>query len=91
MGRISTTICFILALLTVLSIAPPFLLAWACEFASGCIVHGFWHFVIGPGGPRTQALVMVVVPIITLFAYVVVLLGCGKHKDVLDRSGHRFD
>jgi hypothetical protein len=34
---------------------------------------------------------MVVVPIITLFVYVVVLLGCGKRKDVLDRSGHRFD
>ena len=91
MGRISTTICFILALLTALGIAPPFLLAWACEFSSGCIVHGFRHFMIGPGGPRMQALVMVVVPIITLFAYVVVLLGCGKHNDVLDRSGRRFD
>jgi hypothetical protein len=91
MGRISTAICFILALLTVLSIAPPFLLAWACEFSSGCIVHGFRHFMIGPAGPRTQALVMVLVPIITLFTYVAVLLGCQKHKDVLDRSGRRFD
>jgi hypothetical protein len=91
MGRISTAICFILALLTVLSIAPPFLLAWACEFSSGRIAHGFWHFMIGPGGPRTRALAIVLVPIITLFTYVVVLLSCQKHKDVLDRCGRRFD
>jgi hypothetical protein len=91
MGRISTAICFILALLTVLSVAPPLLLAWACEFSSGCIAHGFWKFVIGPGGPRTQAFAMMLVPIVVPIAYVVVLLGCRKRKDVLDFNGRRLD
>ena len=90
MGRISNAICFILALLTLLSIAPPFLLAWACEFSSRCIVHGFLQFMIGPGGLRARALMMVIVPIIILFAYVFVRLGCQKHKDVLDRSDRRL-
>jgi hypothetical protein len=91
MGRISTAICFILALLTVLSVAPPLLLAWACEFSSGCIAHGFWKFVIGPGGPRTQAFAMMLVPIVVPIAYVVVLLGCRKRKDVLDFNSRRVD
>jgi hypothetical protein len=90
MGPLSTVICFILALLTVLSIAPPLVLAWACEFSSGCIVGGFWKFMIGPTGLRTQALVAVLVPIIIVPAYVLVVLGCLKRKDVLDRGDRRF-
>jgi len=90
MGRISSAICFMLALLTVLSIAPPLLLAWACEFSSGCIVGGFWKFLIGPGGVRTQALVAVLVPVLIPLSYVLVLLGCGKHKDVLHHGDRRF-
>ena len=89
MGRFSTAICFILALLTVLCIAPPLLLAWACEFSSGCIVGGFWKFMIGPHGLRTQALVAVLVPVLIVPAYVLVLLNCRKSKDVLDRCGNR--
>ncbi len=50
---------------------------------SGCIVGGFWKFLIGPGGVRTQALVAVLVPVLIPLSYVLVLLGCGKHKDVL--------
>ena len=34
---------------------------------------------------------MMLVPIVVPLAYVVVLLGCRKHKDVLDRSDRRFD
>ena len=60
MGRISSAICFMLALLTVLSIAPPLLLAWACEFSSGCIVGGFWKFLIGPGGVHLSSGAMVI-------------------------------
>ena len=90
MGRISSAICFMLALLTVLSIAPPLLLAWACEFSSGCIVGGFWKFMIGPGGVRAQALMAVLVPVFILLSYVLVLLGCQKHKDVLDSQGRHF-
>ena len=81
---------FILALLTVFSIAPPLLLAWACEFSSGCIVGGFWKFMIGPGGVRTQALVMVLAAIVILLSYVLVLLNFQKHKDVLDRGSRHF-
>lgn len=87
MGRISSTICFILALLTVLSVAPVLLLSLACEFSPDCLVRGFGHFLIGPGGVRKPAVVIMLGPIFILLAYVLVFLGCHRRRDVLDRDG----
>jgi hypothetical protein len=87
MGRISSAICFILALLTVLSIAPVFLLSLACDFSPDCLVRGFGHFLIGPGGVRKPALAVMVGPIFVLLTYILVFLGCHRRRDVLDRDG----
>ena len=48
MGRTSSLICFILALLTVLSITPAFLLFCACELSPSCIARSFGNFLVGP-------------------------------------------
>ena len=84
MGRTSSLICFILALLTVLSIAPAFLLFCACELSPGCLARGFGNFLIGPEGVRKPAIVIMLAPLFVMLAYVVVFLRCHRRRDVLD-------
>ena len=73
-----------LALLTVLSITPVFLLFCACELSPSCLARGFGNFLIGPGGVRKPALVIMLAPLFVLLAYVVVFLRCHRRRDVLD-------
>jgi hypothetical protein len=86
MGRISGIVCFILALLTVLSIAPVVLLFLACEFSPECLVRGFGRFLVGPEGVRKPAVVVLLGPILVLLTYVLAFIRCHK-RDVLDRAG----
>ena len=58
MGRSSSLICFILALLTVLSVTPVFLLFCACELSPSCLARGFGNFLVGPPGVRKPAVVL---------------------------------
>ena len=87
MGRISNAICFILALLTLLSGAPALLLISACAFYPRCVAGGLTHFMIGPAGIRPLAIAMVIGPLLILLAYVFALLNCRRQRDVLDRDG----
>ncbi len=91
MGRLSGTICFILALLTVLSITPVFLLFCACELSPGCLVRGFGSFLIGPAGVRKPAVAILLAPLVVLLAYVVVFVRCHRRRrDVLEFSDRPF-
>jgi hypothetical protein len=90
MGRTSCVICFILALLTVLSIVPAFLLFCACEFSPSCLARGFGRFLMGPTGLRKPAVAILLGPIFILLAYVLAFLSCYRRRNVLDRSGHRY-
>ena len=90
MGRTSCVICFILALLTVLSIVPVFLLLWACDFSTSCLVWGFGRFLMGPTGLRKPAVAILLGPIFILLAYVLAFLSCYRRRHVLDHSGHRY-
>ncbi len=88
MGRISGLICFILAVLTVLSIAPVVLLSLACEFSPGCLVHGFGRFLVGPTGVRKPAVALLIGPLLVLLAYVLVFVRCHRQQhDVMDQVG----
>ncbi len=87
MGRTSGFICFILALLTVLSVTPAFLLFCACELSPGCLARGFGNFVVGPGGVRKPAVVIMLGPLAVLLTYVAVFLRCHRRRDVLDFTG----
>ena len=87
MGRTSSLICFILALLTVLSVTPVFLLFCACELSPSCLARGFGSFLIGPGGVRKPAVVIMLAPLAVLLTYVVVFLRCHRRLDVLDFTG----
>jgi hypothetical protein len=87
MGRTSGFICFILALLTVLSVTPAFLLFCACELSPGCLARGFGNFVVGPGGVRKPAVVIMLGPLAVLLTYVVVFLRCHRRRNVLDFTG----
>jgi flagellar biosynthesis protein FliP len=86
-GWLAATFCFILALLTVLSIAPVLLLTMACEFSPECLVRGFGRFLVGPEGVRKPAVVVLLGPILVLLAYVVVFVRCHRRRDVIDRTG----
>ena len=86
----SCVICFILALLTVLSIVPVFLLFWACQFSWKCVFHSFAWAMAFPGEIRTLAIVMVFGPFFVLLTYVFAFLNCNRTRDVLDRSGRPF-
>lgn len=90
MGRTSSLICFIFALLTVLSITPAFLLFCACELQPSCIARSFGNFLVGPGGVRKPAVVIMLGPLAVLLTYVVVFLRCHRRRDVLDFSDRRF-
>ncbi len=90
MGRISRIICFILALLTVLSVTPAFLLFCACELSPSCLARGFGSFLIGPGGVRKPAVAILLGPLVVLVAYVVVLVRCHGRRDVLEFSDRPF-
>lgn len=86
MARTSSVICFILALLTVLSIAPVLLLTMACEFSPECLVRGFGRFLVGPEGVRKPAVVVLIGPILVLLAYVLAFIRCHRQRDVIERA-----
>lgn len=90
MGRTSSFICFILALLTVLSVTPAFLLFCACELSPSCLARGFGNFLVGPLGVRKPAVAIMLAPLFVLLAYVVVFLRCHRRRDVLDFTGRPF-
>jgi hypothetical protein len=83
-GRTSGLICFFLALLTVLSVTPAFLLFCACELSPNCIARSFGNFLIGPAGVRKPAIAILLGPLGVLVTYVVVFLRCHRRRDVLD-------
>jgi hypothetical protein len=87
MGRTASLVCFVLALLTVLSVAPAFLLFCACELSPSCIARSFGNFLIGPLGVRKPAIVIMLGPLFVLLAYAVVFLRCHRRRDVLDFTG----
>jgi hypothetical protein len=92
-GKIGGTaglICFILALLTVLSITPVFLLFCACELSPSCIARSFGNFLVGPLGVRKPAVVIMLGPLVVLVTYVVVFLRCHRRRDVLDFTDRPF-
>ena len=86
MGGVSSFICFTLALLTVLSVTPAFLLFCACELSPSCIARSFGNFLIGPGGVRKPAIAIMLGPLFVLLTYVVVFVRCHRRRDVLDFS-----
>ena len=88
MGRTSSLICFILALLTVLSVTPVFLLFCACELSPSCLARGFGNFLIGPGGVRKPAVAIMLGTLFVLLTYVGVFVRCHRRRDVLDFNGH---
>jgi len=90
MGRMCCVLCTILALLTVLSIVPAFLLVWVCVFSWKCVVHSFVWAMAFPGEIRTLAIVIVFGPFFVLLTYVFAFLNCNRTRDVLDRSGRPF-
>ena len=90
MGRISSFICFILALLTVLSVTPAFLLFCACEMSPSCLARSFGNFLVGPLGVRKPAVVIMLGPLVVLITYVVVFIRCHRRRDVLDFSCRPF-
>jgi len=77
-----------LALLTVLSVTPAFLLFCACELEPACLARSFGNFLVGPLGVRKPAVAILLTPLAVLFAYVVVFLRCHRRRDVLDFTGH---
>jgi hypothetical protein len=87
MRPVSCVICFVLALLIVLSIAPALLHLWLCKFSPGCFVGGLWYLMLRPGGFRTLALAIVLGPLFLLPTYVLALLRCHGPRDVLDYYG----
>ena len=90
-GRSSSLICFMLALLTVLSITPVFLLFCACELSPSCLARGFGNFLVGPSGVRKPAVLLMFAPLAVLLTYVVVFLRCHRRRDVLDFTGRAPD
>ena len=90
MGRTASLVCFILALLTVLSVTPAFLLLCACELSPTCIAKSFGNFLIGPLGVRKPAIVIMLGPLVILITYVVVFVRCHRRRDVLDFSESSF-
>ena len=90
MGRTASLVCFVLALLTILSITPAFLLFCACELSPSCIARSFGNFLIGPLGVRKPAIVIMLAPLVVLIAYAVVFVRCHRRRDVLDFSESSF-
>ena len=86
MERASRIICFILAMLTVLSVTPVFLLFCACELSPSCLARGFGNFLIGPAGVRKPAVAVLLAPLVVLLTYAVVFVRCHRRRDVLDFS-----
>ena len=86
MGPIARVICFILALLTVLSIVPPLLLACACTFSPSCLAREFTRFLVGPAGLRPVSLVILLAPVLVLLTYVVTFLRYHRRRDALDHA-----
>ena len=86
-GPISCVLCTILPWLTVLSIAPAFLLFVACKFSHKCWLHGFLWGMTMPGLPRTLAIAMVLGPFCVLLTYAFAFLNCRRPRNVLDRGG----
>jgi hypothetical protein len=86
-GWLAASFCFILALLTVLSMTPAFLLFCACELEPACLGRSFGNFLVGPLGVRKPALAILLGPLVVLVSYVVVFLRCHRRRDVLDFTG----
>jgi hypothetical protein len=89
-GPISCVLCTILPWLTVLSIAPAFLLLVACKFSHKCWLHGFMWGMAEPGLPRTLAIAMVLGPLLVLLTYAFAFLNCRRPRDAVDRGGRSF-
>ena len=89
-GRTSSFVCFIFALLTVLSITPVFLLFCACELSPSCLARGFGNFLIGPAGVRKPAIVIMLAPLVVLITYAVIFVRYHRRRDVLDFSDNSF-
>jgi hypothetical protein len=88
-GPAASVICFMLALLTVLSVTPAFLLFCACELEPACLARSFGNFLVGPLGVRKPAVAILLAPLAVLLINVVVFLRCHRRRDVLDFSGDR--
>ena len=86
MGPISRVICFILALFTVLSIAPVLLLVCACTFSPTCLAREFARFLVGPAGVRPVAIVIMLGPVLILLTYVFTFLRFHRRRDAPDLS-----
>ncbi len=86
-GRTSGFICFFLALLTVLSVTPAFLLFCACELSPACLARSFGNFLIGPAGVRKPTIAILLGPLFVLLTYIVVFVRCHRRRDVLDFTG----
>ena len=75
-----------LALLTVLSVTPAFLLFCACELEPACVSRSFGNFLVGPLGVRKPAVAILLVPLVVLLTNVVVFVRYHRRRDVLDFS-----
>ena len=84
--QICNVICFILALLTVSSVAPAILHFWFCKFSSRCFVGVLWYFMMGPSGFHKLAMAVVLSPAVFLLLYVFAFLNCQRSRDILDRD-----
>ena len=89
MARLSSLICFILALLTVLSVTPVFLLACACTYSPSCLAREFARFLVGPGGLRPVAVAILLAPLLILLTYVFAFLRFQRRRNVLDLGDRR--
>ena len=90
MGPIARAICFILALLTVLSLDPVLLLACACTFSPSCLAREFTRFLVGPGGLRPVSLVILLTPLFVLLTNVVTFLRYHRRREAIDQPARPF-
>ena len=81
----SCVLCSILALMTVLSIAPAVLLFWVWQSSSRGLFGSFLYYAVLPGHFRTAATLIMLAPVIVLPAYALAFVSCHKRRDVLDR------
>jgi len=90
MGSIARAICFMLALLTVLSLAPVLLLACACTFSPSCLAREFTRFLVGPAGLRPVSLVILLTPLFVLLTFLVTFLRCYRRREVFNHPARPF-
>jgi hypothetical protein len=90
MGPFPGVLSAILALLTVISTVPAFLLFCLCEFSSRCLLHNFAWAMAVPGLPRTMVIAMVLGPFFVLLSSILAFLGYRRPRDVLDHRDRSF-